>query len=238
MTKHLWDRLVDAKHTVVMQQSRYRVVFEDLDQAHAKILIPDPNFLGAALTGGILVDVENYELDRQKMQAWLDAGNDPSEFSWDKVGGALHPYADPIEAMTEEEAIEYLIIKDLPPHVRNQGKRNAPSYVVTEVSNVPWNRLHRNVWEFCPEPDEPIVVDIDAAKALQKRNMVEYFVRSNRRLEELKPFARFDEAAKRECASLAALNPALLFDRLDRAKTLGDLEMAIPAPLLIELGVK
>ena len=238
MIKHLWDRLVDAKARLEPVQLDLRVVFEH-ESAIAKVLVSDPNFAAAARHGGIVPVLEAYLADKEVEEKWRADGKDPAKFNWAEAGGARHPYAATAEPMTDDEIMEYLVLKDTPVEVwRNDKRRNMPSYVITSTKYVPANRMHRNAWVFSPDPEAPIVVDIDAAKSMQKRNLVEYFIRSNRRLEELKPFARFDEAAGRECASLAALNPELSFDRLDRAKTLGDLEMAIPAPLLIELGVK
>ena len=53
---HLWDRLAEAKSRLEPVQSKYRVVFEDpaTPDETAKVLVPDPNWLAAALKGNIL----------------------------------------------------------------------------------------------------------------------------------------------------------------------------------------
>jgi hypothetical protein len=57
--------------------------------------------MAAALAGDILPPIDTYQRDR------LVPDGEPKE----------HPYAEPIEAMTEEEAVEYLVQKDIDPAV-------------------------------------------------------------------------------------------------------------------------
>jgi len=93
---HLWDRLAEAKTRLDPVQSKYRVLFEDpaTPDEPAKVLVPDPNFMAAALEGDILPPIETYQRDRGVPDG------QPKE----------HPYAEPIGAMTEEEAIEYPVL--------------------------------------------------------------------------------------------------------------------------------
>ena len=53
---HLWDRLAEAKSRLKPVQSKYRVLFEDPNAPDepAKVLVPDPNWMAAALAGNIL----------------------------------------------------------------------------------------------------------------------------------------------------------------------------------------
>ena len=46
---HLWDRLCWAKENLEGYQSEYRVVYEDSIDECAKILVPDPNWMAAAM---------------------------------------------------------------------------------------------------------------------------------------------------------------------------------------------
>ena len=100
---HLWDRLAEAKLRLTPVQSQYRVLFENPadPEAPASVLCPDPNWMAAALAGGILPPVDTYQRDRAV------ADGQPKE----------HPYAEPIGQMTEEEAIEYPVMKDISPEV-------------------------------------------------------------------------------------------------------------------------
>ena len=63
---HLWDRLAEAKSRLAPVQSQYRVLFEDpaTPDEPAKVLVPDPNWMAAALAGNVLPPIETYQRDR------------------------------------------------------------------------------------------------------------------------------------------------------------------------------
>lgn len=134
---HLWDRLHDAKSRLAPVQSKYRVVFEDPAEPDApcKVLVPDPNWLACALEGGILPPITTYLADQEVPDGRPKA----------------HPYASPIGPMTEEEAIEYLIMKDIPQRVWNAENRNKTYLRITNIENVPSDRTYRNAWKLKEE---------------------------------------------------------------------------------------
>lgn len=142
MTKHLWERLLEAKSRLKPVQSKYRVLFEDPREpdAPAKVLVPDPNWMAAALAGDILPPIDTYQRDR------LVPDGEPKE----------HPYAEPIGAMTEEEAIEYLIMKDIDPAVWRDYQGNRTIMKIVPVELVPSDRSFRNAWKINQEADERI----------------------------------------------------------------------------------
>ena len=131
---HLWDRLAEAKSRLAPVQSKYRVLFENPEQpdAPAAVLVPDPNWMAAALAGGILPPIDTYLRDRDVPDG------QPKE----------HPYAEPICAMTEEEAIEYLIMKDIPPQVWRDYKGNRSILRIVPVELIPTDRSFRNAWRI------------------------------------------------------------------------------------------
>jgi len=131
---HLFDRLLWAKYNLAPVQSRYRVVFEDPSEpdAPAKVLVPDPNWLACALAGNVLPPIDTYLSDQE-----VPDGEPKS-----------HPYAEPIGPMTEEEAIEYLVMKDIPRHIWNNEGSNRRLLVITSVDNVPSDRTYRNAWRI------------------------------------------------------------------------------------------
>ena len=134
MSKHLWDRLAEAKARLEPVQSQYRVLFEnpeDLD-APASVLVPDPNWMAAALAGGVLPSIDTYQRDQGV------ADGQPKE----------HPYAEPIGPMTEEEAIEYLVMKDVPPQVWSDYKGNRCIMKIVPVELIPSDRSFRNAWKI------------------------------------------------------------------------------------------
>jgi hypothetical protein len=131
---HLWDRLAEAKTRLDPVQSKYRVLFEDpaTPDEPAKVLVPDPNFMACALEGDILPPIEAYQRDRGVPDG------QPKE----------HPYAEPIGAMTEEEAIEYLVQKDIDPSVWRDYQGNRTILKIVPVEMVPSDRSFRNAWRI------------------------------------------------------------------------------------------
>jgi hypothetical protein len=136
---HLWDRLAEAKSRLDPVQSKYRVVFENPDDldAPAAVLVPDPNWMAAALAGGILPPIDTYLQDQDVPDG------QPKE----------HPYAKPIGPMTEEQAIEYLIQKDIPPQVWRDYKGNRCIMKIVPVELIPTDRSFRNAWKINQETE-------------------------------------------------------------------------------------
>jgi len=137
---HLWDRLCWAKENLEAYQSDYRVVYEDSIDECAKILVPDPNWMACALAGGILPEVWVYhELAKDEAQP---------DFKKHTRGYLLHE-TEPVPAMTEEEAIEYLILKDCPADVvANFDKGNRKTLVICRKEQLPQQRTWRNAWRI------------------------------------------------------------------------------------------
>ena len=144
---HLWGRLCWAKENLEGKQSDYRIVWEDPDKPEecSKITVPDPNWMACALQGGILPPVEVY---------WALAEDEAKpDFKKHTRGYLLHN-TKPVEAMTEEQAIEYLIMKDIPQRVwRNYDKANKPRLVICKKDQLPSTREWRNAWKI----DENVV---------------------------------------------------------------------------------
>lgn len=169
MTEHLWTRLLDAKSRLAPVQSKYRVAFEDpidLD-APLKVLGPDLNWMAAALAGGIVPPVEAYwgakfrmvleMADGEKVQV-IVSGFNVSDLLAEltKRGGKMlsqvvvdYPpaYAEPLGPMTEEQAIEYLIKKDMPPRVWKQ-EHNRAMMAIVHRDQIPTDRTYRNAWDL------------------------------------------------------------------------------------------
>ena len=136
---HLWDRLAEAKSRLAPVQSQYRVLFETPAEpdAPAAVLVPDPNWMAAALAGNVLPPIDTYLRDRDVPDG------QPKE----------HPYAAPIPAMTEEEAIEYLIMKDIPPQVWRDYQGNRAVMKIVPVELIPSDRSFRNAWKINQETE-------------------------------------------------------------------------------------
>ena len=137
---HLFDRLCWAKENLEPVQSDYRVVYEDSVDECAKILIPDLNWMACALQGGVLPPVWVYhELAKDEAQ---------EGFTKHTRGYLLHD-TPPIGPLTEEQAIEYLILKDCPADVvANFDKGNRKTLVICRKEQLPTNRVWRNAWRI------------------------------------------------------------------------------------------
>jgi hypothetical protein len=137
---HLWDRLCWAKDNLDGVQSDYRVVYEDKVDECAKILVPDPNWMACALQGGILPPVEVY---------WELAKDEAEEGFTKHTRGYLLHNTKPVDAMTEEQAIEYLIMKDVPQSVwRDYDSGNKPKMLICRKEQLPATREWRNAWKI------------------------------------------------------------------------------------------
>ena len=137
---HLWERLCWAKEHLEKVQSDIRVIYEDSVDAPAKILVPDPNWMACALQGGILPPVESYwELAKDEAQP---------DFKNHTRGYLLHN-TKPVDAMTEEEAIDYLIKKDVPQSVwKTWNEGNKPTMVICRTHQLPEHRQWRDAWQI------------------------------------------------------------------------------------------
>ena len=137
---HLWDRLAEAKSRLAPVQSKYRVLFEDpsTPDAPASVLVPDPNWMAAALAGEVLPPIDTYLRDQSVPDG------QPKE----------HPYAEPVGAMTEEEAIEYLIKKDIQPQVWRDYQGNRTIMKIVPVELIPSDRSFRNAWKISQAEQE------------------------------------------------------------------------------------
>lgn len=147
---HLFDRLGWAKQNLEMHQSDYRVVYEDSVDECCRVLCPDPNWMAAAMQGGILPPVWVYwELAKDEAQP---------DFKKHTRGYLLHQ-TEPMGPMTEEQAIEYLIMKDVPQNVwREWNTGNKPKLVICKKQQLPQTREWRNAWKI----SEEVAVDMAA----------------------------------------------------------------------------
>jgi hypothetical protein len=153
---HLYFRICYASNVYEKVEPKYRVVFEDPDDvdAPAKILVPDPNWMAAALAGDILPDVSCYIEDQKVIAAYEKEHRSLEGFSWKEQGGAKHPYGKPRGPMTEEEAIEYLIQKDIPTRVWRDYEGNRQILKIVPVELIPSDRSYRNAWVITQDENE------------------------------------------------------------------------------------
>ena len=140
---HLWERLYWAKENLEKYNTEYVVVYEDNIDEPAKVVSPDPNWMACALHGGILPPVWVYhELEKDEAQPGFEK----------HTRGYLLHETEPMGPMTEEEAIEYLIMKDVPQYVwETWNDGNKPKMVICKQKQLPSTREWRNAWRISEE---------------------------------------------------------------------------------------
>ena len=139
---NLWDRLGWAKENLKPVQTEYCIVWEDPETPDepAKVTHPDPNWIACALNGGILPPLSSYHA--------LAEDEAKPDFVKHTRGYLLHN-TKPIKAMTEEQAIEYLIMKDIPSRVwQNEERSNRPRMIICTKKQLPQKRTWRNAWKI------------------------------------------------------------------------------------------
>ena len=96
--------------------------------------------MACALNGGILPPVWVYwELKKDEQKP---------DFVKHTRGYLLHN-TKPIDALTEEQAIEYLIQKDIPERVwREYDKANHKRLLICKKGQLPQHRTWRNAWKI------------------------------------------------------------------------------------------
>ena len=131
----------------MQHQTDYVVLFEDpLYPDHpVQFMIPTPEFMNQAVEGGHLPHISAYLEDSSYQERWM-ADNPGKDFVWDRE--PKHWSAERIGPLTEEQAIEYLIMKDLPKRIWNDPKSNTTRFAIVKRSQLPETREWRNAWRL------------------------------------------------------------------------------------------
>ena len=144
--EHVFQKIA-KEHGGGFEQPPFAVLWEDPDdiEAPVKITTPAPAWWAMALHGGILPPVEVY---------WaLKHDEEQPGFTRHTRGKLLHE-TPPMRAMTEEEAMHYLIMKDVPPRVWRDYEGNRTILRIVPRELIPTDRSYRNAWRIAQ--DAPI----------------------------------------------------------------------------------
>lgn len=137
LSMKLWERELALKQLGLKPvEPQYCIVWEDPDDLDApcKITTPSPMWLAMAMHGDVLPPVGTYPLPIDEKGSVLP-------------GHSLHD--DVIPAMTEEQAMEYLLQKDVPCKVwDNTEGSNMRRFVICRRDMVPTDRHYRNAWKL------------------------------------------------------------------------------------------
>ena len=125
----------------------YHIIFEDPEQPEqpAMVLVPSDNWLSDAMAGNLPPISVYWALQDDEQQAIAEGRHDTFKHDHDKWLAQFT--AERIGPLTEEEAIEYLIMKDIPRHIWSQ-EYNRPMFKIVTKDQVPSDRTFRNAWEM------------------------------------------------------------------------------------------
>jgi hypothetical protein len=127
--------------------NNYRVIYEDPEQPEqpAMVLVPSDNWLEEA-KAGLLPPISVYWALQDDEQKAIAEGSHET-FKHDPEKHAAQWKAPRIGPLTEEEAIEYLVMKDIPRHIWSQ-EYNRPMFKIVKTEDVPSDRSFRNAWRL------------------------------------------------------------------------------------------
>ena len=128
--------------------TNYCVIFEDPARPDdpAMILVPAPNWMADAMAGNKLPPISVYLALKDAEQKAIDEGRHEDFYHDDDMW--MQQFTAPrIGPLTEEEAIEYLIMKDIPRRVWGQ-EHNRPMFKIVTKDQVPSDRQFRNAWRL------------------------------------------------------------------------------------------
>ena len=133
------------------KNTKYRVVFDDPDHPDelTKVMVPTPNWMEEALAGGILAPIwVHLQLKDDENKARAEGRIE--SFKHDPHKHALQWTAPRIGPLTEEEAMIYLCMKDLPRRCWAE-EHNRPMFKIVRTEEVPSDRQFRHAWEMVVE---------------------------------------------------------------------------------------
>lgn len=140
---YMREKAFRQKHPEV-EQPPYVIVWEDPDDldAPAKVTTISPSYWAMALHGGILPPV----------WVWWKLAEDEAkpDFKRHTQGHLLHN-TPPLGPMTEDEAVEWFIMKDIPPRVWRDYKGNRSILKIAPRHLIPTDRSFRNAWRINQE---------------------------------------------------------------------------------------
>lgn len=142
----LWQREMAFKqvcldNNVDLDQPPMCVAWEDPadPEAPMKVTTPSPTWWAMALHGGILPPVEAYHA--------LAEDEAQDGFTRHTRGHYLHD-TQPMPPMTPEQAMTYLVQKDIPPRVWRDHRGNRTIFRIVPRSAIPTDRTNRNAWKL------------------------------------------------------------------------------------------
>ena len=127
--------------------TQYRVLFDDPDHLDepTKVLVPTEGWMKMAMEGG-LPPIEIYWALKEDEEQAIAEGR-LEQFEHDPKKLARQHTCPRIGPLTEEQAIGYLCLKDLPRKCWAE-EHNRPMFKIVKVDQIPSDRTFRDAWEM------------------------------------------------------------------------------------------
>jgi len=125
----------------------YRVIFDDPDALDepTKVLVPSDRWMKEAMEGNLPPITVYWDLQDNEQKAIAEGRHDKFEHDPEKY---MKQFTAPrIGPLTEEEAIEYLIMKDIPRRVWSK-EHNRPMFKIVTKDQISSDRTFRNAWRL------------------------------------------------------------------------------------------
>lgn len=133
-----------------MIEPKYRIVYEDpaFPDAPARIVVPSPNWIEDAIAGNLPPVWVHLELKDDEDRAIAEGRHE--SFRHDDEKWQQQFTAPRIGPLTEEQAMEYLLMKDVPRRVWEdyQEGANRTRFKIVLKEQVPSDRTFRNAWRL------------------------------------------------------------------------------------------
>ena len=144
----LIDRIDWAKNNLKPVQTDYCVVYESLEHDCAIIMNPSANYMAALMHGNLIPPAW------VKLQLKEDERRPDFTRHSDFNGHLLHE-TKPMGPLTEEQAIEYLIVTDIEQEVwSNYDKGNRQRMAICRRDQLPTDRTFRDAWAIDVQKDK------------------------------------------------------------------------------------
>lgn len=182
----MFTRLQWASENLEPVQTDYVIVHEDPAYPDQPVCetVPAPEWMACALAGGILPSIEHQhnmrlELTTKDGEKIVATYLEAQQIRLEKqiIGEKVINYKEyllpePIGPMSEEEAIEYILKKDIPARVWHPDyKYNRQIYRIVKRDKIPVDQTYRNAWRLADTEDELITIDVEKAIEVWKDKM-------------------------------------------------------------------
>jgi hypothetical protein len=150
----LIDRIDWARENLEPIHTEYCVVYDDLNNDCASIMYPDPHCMAMLVHGNLMPPAwVKYKL---RQDSYSPDFIDHKSLGNDKL---LHD-TKPIGPLTEEQAVEYIIVTDVPSEVwMNWDKGNRQRMVICRKDQLPASREFRDAWSVDAPAKDPLSVE-------------------------------------------------------------------------------